>query len=166
MGRFGFTLIELIVVISIVGTLLLFSFPLFSGFNLFSDSKGSIGDMVRLINDLKKRAVDQNIDFKLHIDKSSNRIWITNTSMDDEASENAEAKGVQLSKNLSILDVQFPGFQKIDDNEYQIRFASQGYSDFALIHLTKDEKNITLKIEPFLAKVQFIDRYIYLDDCI
>ncbi len=166
MGRFGFTLIELIVVISIIGALLLFSFPLFSGVKLFSDSKGSVGDMVRLINDLKKRAVEQNIDFKLHIDKNSHRLWITNASMDDEENKDAEAKGVHLSKKFSILDVEFPGFQKTDDQEYQIRFAYQGYSDFALIHLTEGEKNITLKIEPFLSKVQFIDRHIYLDDCI
>ncbi len=166
MGRLGFTLVELIVVISIVGILLLFSLPLFSGVNFFSDSKGSVGDIVRLINDIKKRAVEQNIDFKLHIDKNSNRLWITNASMDDEANNNAEAKGVQLPKNLSILDVQFPGFHATDDQEYQIRFANHGYSDFVLIHLTEGGQNVTLKIEPFLSRVQFIDSHIYLDDCI
>ncbi|MEN8211516.1 MAG: type II secretion system protein [Thermodesulfobacteriota bacterium] len=162
----GFTLIELIVVISIVGTLLLFSFPLFSDLNLFPGSKGGVGDIVRLINDLKKRAVKQNIDFSLHIDRGSGMIWVADDSMDAEAREAAEEKGVHLSEDLSLLDVEFPGFKQRDALKYQIRFRSEGYSDFALIHLTKDEKNITLKIEPFLSQVQLIGRHIYLDDCI
>jgi len=160
----GFTLIELIVVISIIGTLLVFSFPLFSGSNLFSDSKSDVGDVVRLIDDLKKRAVDRNIDFKLHIDKSSNKLWVTNDSMDEEANQNAEKKSVYFSKNISIVDIEFPGFQKRDESEYQIQFSRLGYSDFALIHLTNGEKNITLKIEPFLSKVQLLDRHIYFYD--
>ncbi len=50
----GFTLIELIVVISIVATLLLFSFPVFRDIVLFYDSASQVGSIVRLINDLKK----------------------------------------------------------------------------------------------------------------
>ena len=161
----GFTLIELIVVISIAGTLLLFSFPLFSDLNLFSDSKGGVGDIVRLINDLKKRAVEQNIDFVLHIDTGAGMIWVADDTMDDEAREAAEEKGVHFSEDIYVLDVEFPGFKQRSDLKYQIRFKSQGYSDFALIHLTKDDKNITLKIEPFLSRVQLMDRHIYFDDC-
>ncbi len=162
----GFTLIELIVVISIVGTLLLFSFPLFSDLNLFSSSKGGEGDLVRLINDLKKRAVAQNIDFSLHMDRGSGMIWVADDTMDDEAREAAEEKGVHLFEDLSLLDVEFPGSKQENTLKYQIRFRSEGYSDFALIHLTKGEKKITLKIEPFLSQVQLIWRHIYFGDCI
>ncbi len=162
----GFTLIELIVVISIVGALLLFSFPVFSNFNLFSDSKGSSGDIVRLINDLKKRAVEQDIDFFLHIDAGSAMLWVTNDAMDDKDRQVAEDKGVCFAQALSVLDVKFRNFGQSDESEYQIRFSKQGYSDFALIHITEDEKNITLKIEPFLFQVQLIDRHVYFDDCI
>ena len=159
-------MIELIVVISIIGTLLLFSFPLFSDLDLFSNSKGGVGDIVRLINDLKKRAVEQNIDFLLHIDRGSGMIWVTDDTMNDEAREAAEEKGVYFSEDIYVLDVEFPGFRQGDAVNYQIRFRSEGYSDFVLIHLTKKEKNITLKIEPFLSQVQLIERHIYFDDCI
>ncbi|MDM8539126.1 type II secretion system protein, partial [Desulfobacterales bacterium HSG17] len=150
----GFTLIELIVVISIVGTLLLFSFPLFSNFNLFSGSKGGTGDIVRLINDLKKRAVEQDTDFLLHIDAVSAMLWITSDAMDDKDRQAAEEKGVSFSQNLSVLDVKFLDSGQSEESKYQIRFSKQGYSDFALIHITEGEKNITLKIEPFLFQVQ------------
>jgi len=159
-------LIELIVVISIVGTLLLFSFPLFSNFNLFSGSKGGTGDIVRLVNDLKKRAVEQDIDFLLHIDAGSAMLWVTSDAMDDKDRQAAEEKGVSFAQNLSVLDVKFLDSGQSEESEYQIRFSKQGYSDFALIHITEGEKNITLKIEPFLFQVQLIDRHVSFDDCI
>jgi len=162
----GFTLIELTVVISIISILLLFSFPLFRDFGLFSDSTGQVGDIVRLINDLKKRAVEKNADVILHMDSGSGQVWVTDYAMEDEARQTAKQKATQLSDKITLLDVEFPGNRETGSREYQIRFKASGYSDFALIHIIEDEKNITLKIEPFLSQVQLLDEHVYLEDCI
>jgi prepilin-type N-terminal cleavage/methylation domain-containing protein len=161
----GFTLIELIVVISIVSILLLFSFPVLKNIDLFSNSANQVGDIVRLINDLKKRAIEKDLDFILHLNAGSGKLWVTDASMDDEAVEGAKETGVLLSEDLVILDVEFPGIKKAD-GDYQIRFRSQGYSDFALIHIIAEEINFTLKIEPFLSQIQLLDTHVYLEDCI
>lgn len=124
----GFTLIELIVVVSIIAILLSFSFPVFRDIGLFSDS------------------ASQNVDFILHLDSGSDMVWVTNDAMEDEEIETAKEKGVQFSDGLTLLDVKFPGIREAGTQEYQIRFRNQGYSDFALIHIIEDEKNITLKI--------------------
>jgi len=162
----GFTLIELTVVISIISILLLFSFPLFRDLGLFSDSTGKVGDMVRLINDLKKRAVEKNVDFILHMDSGSGQVWVTDHAMEDEAKETAKEKATRLSDTITLLDVEFPGNKETGTREYQIRFNARGYSDFALIHIIEDDKNLTLKIEPFLSRVQLLDEHVYLEDCI
>jgi len=162
----GFTLIELIVVISIIAILLSFSFPVFRDISLFSDSTGQVGDIVRLINDLKKRAVEQNVDFILHLDSGSGMVWVTDVAMEDEARQTAKEKGVQFSNELILLDVEFPDTRETGAQEYQIRFNARGYSDFALIHMIEDEKNITLKIEPFLSQVQLLEDHVYFEDCI
>lgn len=162
----GFTLIELIVVISIISTLLVFSFPLFRGFHLFSSSSSQVGDIARLIDDLKIRAVQQNVDFLMHMETGSNTIWVTHEGMDDETKEMAKEKGVKVSSDFSILDVELPGIKQAGVGEYQIRFKKQGYSDFVLIHIIDDKNNFTIKVEPFLSKVQVLDRHIYLEDCI
>lgn len=162
----GFTLIELIVVISIIAILLSFSFPVFRDIGLFSDSTSQVGDIVRLINDLKKRAVEQNVDFILHLDSGSGMVWVTDDAMEDEARQTAKEKGVRFSDGFSLLDVEFPGIKEAGTREYQIRFRSRGYSDFALIHIIEDEKNITLKIEPFLSQVQLLENHVYFEDCI
>ena len=154
------------VVISIVGILLLFSLPVFQNFSLFSDSDNDTADIVRLINDLKKRAVEQDIDFNLHIDTASNTIWVTHDSMNEELRTTAQNKAVMLASSLSVLNVQFFITQKKNGLQYQIKFYKEGYCDFAMIHIVQNDENITLKIEPFLSRVQLINRHVYFDDCI
>ena len=162
----GFTLIELIVVISIVAMLLLFSLPVFRDLVLFSDSATQVGNMVRLIDDLKKRAVSRNLDYRMHIDAGSGLLWVTDESMDDETREGVKEKGVFLSEDIEIIDVEFPGARETGNMEHIIRFRKQGYSDFVLIHIIENQKNITLKIEPFLSQAQLLNKHVYLEDCL
>ena len=158
-------MIELIVVISIVAILLLFSFPMFKDLVLFSNSAGQTGDIVRLINGLKKRAVAQNMDYTMHMDPGSGMLWVTDEKMDDEAKKMAKETGVSLSEKINIIDVEFPGIKKTGNMEHKIQFKKQGYSDFALIHINEHKKNITLRIEPFLSQVQILNKYVSLEDC-
>ncbi len=160
----GFTLIELIVVISIISILFSFSFPLFKNITKPYDSEGKAADIVRLINDLKKRAIKLNLDFTMHIDTGLGMIWVTDESMDDEAKEEAEKNGKLLSEDILILNIEFPGIKTSGTEEYKIKFRKLGYSDFALIHIIEHEKNITLKIEPFLSKVQKLNKHVFFED--
>ena len=166
----GFTLIELIVVIVIISTFLVFSFPVFENISKFSDlQKGQQGNIVHLINninDLKKRAVKENIDFVMHIDQETGMIWITDDNMDDDAKKEAKKKYIQLSENITISDIQFFNIKETKTQEHLIRFRKQGYSDFALIHIREKENNKTLKIDPFLSRVQVLNKYVYFEDCI
>ena len=162
----GFTLVELIVVISLIAILLVFSVPVFQNFHLFSDSKGQTGKIARLVKDLKQRSLRKNVDYFMHIDSSSNMVWISNDSMDEELSEKAKEDAIALSENFSLLDVEFFGVKETGRKEYRIRFRKQGYSDFALIHILENENNLTLKIEPFLSTAEILDRHVFLEDCI
>lgn len=156
----------MIVVISIISIVLVFSFPVFRNISLFSDSQSHVEDIIRLINNLKKRAVGQQVDFQLNIDSDDRIIWVTSSVMDDEAKESAKATGARFSDNVTVLDIEFPGTRFTGPGVYRIRFLKQGYSDFALIHIIDDEENITLKIEPFLSQVDVLKGHVSFDDCI
>lgn len=162
----GFTLVELIVVVSIISTLLLFSFPVFRDIVLFHDSSNQVGRIVRLINDLKKRAVNHNIDYLLNFDPGVGVVWVTHDNMDDMEKEAAKENGVVLSDDIEIIDVEYPGQKKTGIFLQQVRFRKQGYSDFALVHIVESGNAITLKIEPFLSQVQLLNSHVYLEDCI
>jgi prepilin-type N-terminal cleavage/methylation domain-containing protein len=160
----GFTLVELIVVISIVSGLVLFSLPVFRNMDLSSVSQA--GKIARLADELKTRAVEQDRDLILHVETGTGRIWVSDDAMDEQALDQAREKGVVLSEDIDIFDVEFPGIRESGEGEYRIRFRKQGYSDFALIHLTDKGEKITIRVEPFLSRVELLDDHVFLEDCI
>lgn len=162
----GFTLIELIVVISLLSLLLLFSFPMISNVSIFKNTTGGTNDLIRLVNDLKKRAVQDNTDYLLHFDITAQTLWVTSEDMDDEQKEAARDDSVPMAENLSILGVEFKDDSSAAYDNPTIRFRKQGYSDFALVHLTRDQSDITLKVEPFLSQAQWFEQKILFTDCI
>lgn len=162
----GFTLIELIVVISLLSLLLLFSFPMLSNVSFFKNTTGDSNDLIRLVNDLKKRAVQNNTDYILHFDITAQTLWVTSEGMDDEQKEGAREEGVPMAENFSILGVELKDDSSDAYDNPSIRFRKQGYSDFALVHLTREQTDITLKVEPFLSQAQWIEQRIHFSDCI
>ncbi|MCA1787984.1 MAG: hypothetical protein LC657_18575, partial [Desulfobacteraceae bacterium] len=61
--------------------------------------------MARLINDLKKRAVEQNAGMVMHMDTASNMVWVTSELMDAAQKEAAKENSVQLSGDILISGV-------------------------------------------------------------
>jgi len=159
----GFTLLELIIVLSIISLVLLFSVPVFKNIQIFSNSNNEAGRILLLVEKLKKESVQENKNMLMHIDLSEQRIWVTKEMTEDETS------GFVLSQ-IRILDVIFSKDMKYDHdeyhNEYQIKFSSKGYSDMVLIHLRDDDENDhTIIIEPFLLKPEFEDKHVSFEDC-
>jgi len=157
---------ELTVVIIIISLLLLFSFPILRDIPLFSDSPGHTGDLVRLVQDLKNRAVERHRDFYMHLDTGAGTVWVTDETMNEAAKLSAKQNSTRLAGSLSIQGVEYPGMTETAVREYEIVFKKDGYSDFALIHMTENKKRLTLKIEPFLFRVQLFDTHIHFETCI
>lgn len=162
----GFTLIELIVVVSIISIVLLFSFPLFRDVSILSGNGGDAGDLARLTEDLKKRAVKNHHDYFLHLDKTAGRIWVISEDMEEEQKRGAEEKATSLSGRTRIVSVQFAGQKKKELPEYVIRFRKQGYSDHALIQIIENGNQLTLKIEPFLPETPVTENHVDFEECI
>jgi Tfp pilus assembly protein FimT len=154
------------VVMGIISSLLVFSLPVFRDLAVFSGGKNQVGDMARLIDDLKKRAVEQNAEMVLHMDTASNMVWVTGEHMDAAQIEAAKENGVQLTGDIRVSGVEYPEMTLTSFLEFQIRFSRHGYSDAAHIHIMENQKNITLKIAPFLSRVQIADGHVHFEDCL
>ena len=159
-------MIELIVVMAIISSLLFFSLPVFRDLADFSSGTNQAGDMARLINDLKKRAVEQNADAVMHMDTLSNTVWVTSEHMDAAQKEQAKENSAQLSRDIIVSGVEYPEMPLTDFQELQIRFSRHGYSDAAHIHIIENQQYITLKIAPFLPRVQIEEGHVHFEDCL
>ena len=155
----GFTLIELIVVISLIGLMLFFSLPRLQNNPFLDDSKKSARWLIGKIQALKESSIRDQKQYALHIDLDSGRIWETNESMSPEDQENSALNSYALPEDVRIMDVEYPAKEKITSGQAEITFYKAGYTDKAFVHMQEGETYLSFLIEPFLSNVQVIEKY-------
>ena len=92
----GFTLIELIVVITLITLMLFFAIPRFQ-VDVLSDNTNKVSRWIMVkVHSLKEKAVSEQKLYVLHISLDSNRLWVTSEIMSQEELQAAEANGYEL----------------------------------------------------------------------
>jgi prepilin-type N-terminal cleavage/methylation domain-containing protein len=161
----GFTLIELIVVISLISLMLFFAVPQFQVDILSDNTKKASRWIMLQVQTLKEKAVHDQKRYVLHLSLDSNKLWVTSEMMSPEEIQTAEADGFKLSDDISLQDVEYPGQKKITVGRADIYFYKKGYSDKVIIHIsTKDNEILSFLIEPFLSHVRLYNKYIEFED--
>jgi prepilin-type N-terminal cleavage/methylation domain-containing protein len=161
----GFTLIELIVVISLISIMLFFAIPRFQR-NVLSDSTKEVSRWILLkIPNIKERAAREQKRYILHVNLDSNKLWITHGAMLEEALQSAETNGYKLPEDIELLDVEYPDQEKISVGQADIYFNEKGYSDKVIIHFENDDnERFSFLIEPFLLQVRLYNSYAEFGD--
>jgi prepilin-type N-terminal cleavage/methylation domain-containing protein len=160
----GFTLIEIVVVISLLSITLLFVVPRFPSSLIIDDSKKTSRWIIANVQTLKESAVRDQQLYTLHISLDNKRLWITNESMNDDELQSAQREGFQLPGNVRVLDVEYPNNKIISFGQAKIDFYRKGYSDRAMIHVADVEKRLSFQIESFLSTVKLHEKYISFDN--
>ncbi len=156
----GFTLIELIVVIALMGLMLFFTLPRLGDNPFLDDSRQSSRWLIGKVQSLKESALRDQKQYSLHFDLDSGRIWETNESMSPEDIEDAALNNsYSLPSELRIIDVEYPKKGKVYTGQAEIIFYKAGYTDKALVHMQEGDTYLTFLIEPFLSNVQFYETY-------
>jgi prepilin-type N-terminal cleavage/methylation domain-containing protein len=160
----GFTLIELIVVVALLGLMLFFSLPRLQNNPFLDDNKQSSRWLIGKIQTLKESAIRDQKSYALHFDLDSGRVWETNESMSQDDIEQAVLDSYTLPNDLRIIDIEFPIKGKINSGQAAISFYKAGYTDKALVHMQDGDTYLSFLIEPFLPNVQFFEKYASFED--
>ena len=160
----GFTLIELIVVMALLGIMIAFSVPRLHGTIFLDDTKKSSRWLIGKIQALKEAAIQSQKQYVLHIDIDTDRVWDTNESMSADDLEKATLDAYALPGTIKVMDVEFPVAGKIFSGRADIRFYKAGYTDKALIHIQDDNQQLSFLIEPFLPQVKLFEKYATFED--
>lgn len=92
-------------------------------------------------------------------------MWVTDELMSEEEMQNAEQQGFELPDDINLLDVEYPGKDKMLFGRADIYFYKKGYSDKALIHIEdSSNKQLSFLIEPFLSKVELYEKYVEFEN--
>ncbi|MFO7599663.1 MAG: GspH/FimT family pseudopilin [Candidatus Desulfacyla sp.] len=160
----GYTLIELIVVIVMIGIILTFAAPRLRNALLNDPLKSVARKMVGIIHNLRNEAVREQQAYTLHFDLNSNKFWTTWASMTVEEQALAREQAPSLPNDVRLRDVWIKGEGKITEGEAAILFTPRGYTLVSAVHLrSQDSREITLELSPFISKVNVIDTYVEFD---
>ena len=157
----GYTLIELVVVISLISILLFFAIPRVQDTFLTDNTKKFSRWFITTIRNLKAAAVRDQKRYILNINIDAGRFWVTSDSMSEEELQDAANAGYSLSDDVRIIDIEFPLKGKITGGQAEISFYKADYSDKAMIHIEDDSrKQMSFSVEPFLSGVRLYEKYI------
>ena len=157
--RNGFTLLELLVVISLLSIMLVLTVPRFHNTLFLDETKTASRWLIGKVRALKEAAIRDQKQHTLHIDLDTERFWETDESMSTEALESAALNADPLPDGLKIADIEYPIRGKINSGQTDITFYKNGYSDKALIHLQDDQEYVSFLIEPFLSEITRYETY-------
>lgn len=160
-GTEAFTLIELIVVVSLISVMLFFAVPKMGGSFFANDERKFSGWLLANIRDLKSKAVKEQTALALYVDLDHNQIWKGSAFMEEDDFPDREDPGrVSLPEDYSLTGVIFSEHVRVANGIARIYFYPKGYSDRAIIHIRKnDGSRVSYRIESFLPHVKVLDGY-------
>ncbi|MDF1590867.1 MAG: type II secretion system protein [Desulfobacterales bacterium] len=157
----GYTLIELVVVISLISIMLFFAIPRFHDTVLTDNTKKFSRWLITTVRSLKAAAVRDQKRYNLNVDLDAGKLWVTSDGMSEEERQTAENAGYSLPEDVRIIDMEFPFKGKITGGQVEISFYKADYSDKVMIHIeNSSRKQMSFLIEPFLSGVKLYEKYV------
>jgi prepilin-type N-terminal cleavage/methylation domain-containing protein len=156
----GYTLIEISVVIVLVGVILLMAIPRVRDTITNDRMRSAARHLSGTARELKANAVREQVDHYLHLDLDKQIVWNTRDDMTADVRTLRRSQARSLPSGVRIVDVSLADVGKKNEGEVIIRFFSQGYVQPAAIHLTDDERIMTLIFQPFLSTFEVQDKYV------
>ncbi len=161
----GFTLIEIVVVVSLIALMLVFSFPKLSGFLSVDNKNQVIRWLIAQRTILRTSAVREQAPYLLRVNISDNQMSTmplagTVASGDDLfADGNGETASKKIRQkytcggDLEIISVVLPDDETILSGTVDIVFFERGYCQQAIIQMKDGDDRFSIHIEPFLPRV-------------
>jgi general secretion pathway protein H len=165
--RSGFTLIELVLVLFVIGLVLAVSFPKIAGLGR-GDLRQTSRHLIRTVQILVDRAEATKKLYRLNYDLERQEYWATVLQpVSEEAGEfvpvnSALLKRVALPDPIRFKDVVTLRQGKITEGEAYTQFYSSGLVERTLFHITDEDQgeSLTLIIQPLTGRVKVLEGYV------
>lgn len=156
----GYTLLELIVVIVLLGLMFGLTVPKFRQAILSDSLDATSLRIIGLVQDLREKAISDQVSYVLHFDIREKKLWAFASTASEEEQETAKERAYQLASDIRIEDIWSWSSGKLYD-EAVIRFSKKGYIEQSMIHLqAEDGRQLSLELTPFLGSITIHEGYV------
>ncbi len=163
-GKAGFTLVELTVVLVLINIIFFVALPRIPNDILYNQTKKTSRWLLANVQYLKAASARDHTDYALYVDIDNGRFWTSSLALPQVGQELSKQKGLTLSDENRIMDVQLGGNRNIEVGTVMIQFYAKGFSDRAVIHLMdEDDNEWTYHIPPFLPQLKITAGYMNLE---
>ena len=160
MNNRGFTLLELIIVLGLLGLMLVVTVPRFRQALTTNELKASARKIIALVREVRDKAIRDHKDYQLHIDIGANVFWVVVNDATAEEQTMAKENGFRLPAEVRLLDVWLRSRGKLTTGDVDIRFSRKGYIEKSMLHLEADDGGrMSLLLTPFLGEIKTYDGY-------
>jgi len=160
MNNRGFTLLEMIVVCALIGTMLVVSVPTLRNVLVDDALKSTSRKTIGFINNIRELAVRNQQAYIVHFDRTQENIWYEKDEKSVKTKELEEKQSLIFPEGVRISEIwtQSKGIFSLDFDTIWV--SRKGYMDQLILHLSDDEDNIiSLHFSPFLESVGVYDEY-------
>lgn len=156
----GFTLLEMLMVITLIGIVSTLAIPRISGSLLFDSLNSSARTITGFIAETKQLAVRRQTAYRLFFDLEHD--IIRRETMEEAGAEGPAGKDeIALPSDVTIQDILFDPGGKQSLGVIALHFTTRGYCEKAFIHLDNEEgEQMTIVVSPFLGVSEIIDAYV------
>lgn len=162
--RAGYTLLELIVVMALIGIVFFFAIPRFEGFFFSDDAKRSSRWLIGKLQALREEAQRTRRLQVLHIELDTGRLWETSEAMTAAEMDRALLRAQTLPGGGRVVSVEFAQQGRANAGRADVRFFGDGHTDRVLIHVKSGDTYTSFLLEPFISQVRMFEQVVGFDD--
>ncbi len=156
----GFTLIELMVVIALIGVMLFIAVPTTRDALTVNNLKKAARQFIGLERQLRVDAVRDQVNYVLVLNvPAASYFVITDDMTPEKVLEVEKAQSKKLAGDVVLLDVVRDKNEKIKEGRVKIKFGKNHVSPPLVLHLSQEEERMTLVVNPFLGVTAVYDDY-------
>ena len=159
----GFTLVELVLVLLLLGFMALLSFPNFRELISPGDLKRAVLGFVGTLRYAQSQAATVKQSYRVNMDIGENAFWVSLEAERGKFSRDPSSYGqlTHLPTGIIFLDVYQPERGKARDGDAYVEFSATGWAEECTIHLKKSEQQVfTLFVHSLGGNVEVVEGYI------
>lgn len=154
----GFTLLELVVVVTIVGTVAFLTLPRLRLPGAGDDVDAAARWLAAHHHKLRVVAVQERRPYRLHCDLDARRFWATHTGMDEGESAAAFEAGFHLGPQGDIELVRLADGREVRQGLMAVVYFPDGHSYLAQVLLRADGgRRLAVRLESFLPEARLFE---------